>query len=89
MQKTVVVTSEILVECVAFLRDDDKSDATIGKYMRDVFAFLKFAGRTTVTRRLVLAYKDVLTIGATNRAAFIQCSRLCGSFSAISVRRSA
>ena len=43
------------------LREDEKSEATLEKYRRDVLAFLRFAeDRPEITKELVMAYKQRL-----------------------------
>lgn len=45
------------------LKNEERSAATIEKYMRDVRAFAEFAGKTEISKQTVLAYKSKL--GAT------------------------
>ena len=40
-----------------FLHQQEKSPATVEKYLRDVRAFLRFSGERPVTKELVMAYK--------------------------------
>ena len=40
------------------LKEEEKSQATIGKYVRDVEAFREFAGRRELTKELVIEYKN-------------------------------
>ena len=42
------------------LRDEEKSSATIEKYMRDVMFFAAFAGQTEITKQRVIDYKNSL-----------------------------
>lgn len=42
------------------LRSEEKSDATVEKYLRDAGRFLDFAGDTPVTKELAVAYKKHL-----------------------------
>lgn len=42
------------------LCDSEKSEITIGKYIRDVLAFVSFSGECSISRGNVLAYKDML-----------------------------
>ena len=42
------------------LYDSEKSEITIGKYIRDVLAFVSFSGECSISRGNVLAYKDML-----------------------------
>lgn len=41
-----------------FLQEQEKSPATMEKYLRDVRAFAQFAGERPVTKELVMAYKQ-------------------------------
>jgi len=42
------------------LRDEEKSPVTIEKYVRDVKAFLEYAGKSDINKELVIAYKRKL-----------------------------
>lgn len=42
------------------LREDEKSCATVEKYMRDLKRFMIFAGEKSVDKQLVLEYKESL-----------------------------
>ena len=44
----------------AYLEAEEKSDATVDKYMRDVEAFLRFAEDRPLTKQLILDYKQHL-----------------------------
>ena len=52
--------NEILKDYVKHLVEDEKSEATIEKYVRDVSAFLEFAGKISLSKELVLEYKSHL-----------------------------
>lgn len=55
-----IITEEI---CLAFYRHlvaEEKSPVTIEKYLRDIDAFCRFAGEGTVTKEVVIAYKQRL-----------------------------
>lgn len=54
------ITAYLLSEYEANLRQQEKSEATIRKYMRDVKAFEKYVGKTTVTKSKVMDYKEQL-----------------------------
>ncbi|MBR2010883.1 MAG: tyrosine-type recombinase/integrase [Clostridia bacterium] len=45
----------------AYLAQEEKATATIKKYLRDVVEFYRFMGDRTLTKELVLAYKEHLT----------------------------
>ena len=49
-----------LTEFKAYLVENEKRPATVEKYLRDVGAFLTFAGEQPLNRELVLAYKKSL-----------------------------
>jgi site-specific recombinase XerD len=42
---------------------EEKSDATIQKYCRDVYAFAAYADGAVITKELVIAYKNKLKEG--------------------------
>lgn len=44
-----------------YLFDDEKSPATIEKYMRDVKKFILFIGKRTITKKMVIEYKEKLS----------------------------
>lgn len=52
--------SEILKGYIKHMVEDEKSEATIEKYVRDVTAFLQFAGDLSMSKELVLEYKSHL-----------------------------
>lgn len=54
------VTSEKIRDFEFFLRDDEKSKATIEKYVRDVKHFMAYAGGRNVDKALILSYKTKL-----------------------------
>ena len=59
MRKRCITTAK-LKRFQQFLMDDEKSKATIEKYMRDMKHFLEFAGEQNVDKALSLAYKAEL-----------------------------
>lgn len=46
----------------AFLIDEEKSAATIEKYIRDVIAFTEWLGDNELCKEKVLAYKEYLAV---------------------------
>jgi len=58
-----VLTHEIIHTFHQSLLCEEKSAATVEKYLRDVRAFLLFAGKQAVTKELVVAYKNALIEG--------------------------
>ena len=51
---------ERLEEFVVFLRENEKSAATVEKYARDATAFADFIGNRDVNRELVIGYKQYI-----------------------------
>ena len=54
------ITSKMITDFELELRNDEKSNNTIEKYLRDVGCFSIFAGGCTVDKALVLEYKAQL-----------------------------
>ena len=54
------LTPEKMQEFERYLRREERSEATVEKYMRDVRAFSSFVGKSTVDKQDVLAYKHSL-----------------------------
>lgn len=52
--------AEKMKEFQWYLRDEERSAATIEKYMRDVRCFAVFAGRAEISKQLLLEYKNKL-----------------------------
>lgn len=55
-----ILTSEVIDRFSKYLRDDEKSENTIEKYLRDVRAFAAFLSGAQVTKEMVVAYKGRL-----------------------------
>lgn len=58
MKRTITLSQ--LQSFESYLHNDEKSQATISKYMHDINCFAKFAGDTPVSKELTLAYKSFL-----------------------------
>lgn len=54
------LTKEITKRFEHYLREEEKSENTIEKYLRDVQAFMAYAGKNKVTKESVIAYKNKL-----------------------------
>lgn len=54
------ITTEIIEKFRLYLLDEEKSDNTIEKYLRDVTALANFCKSTTITKEVVIAYKEKL-----------------------------
>lgn len=60
------ITTELLAQYAQQLYEEEKSSATIEKYIRDVRTFSKYAGSQALTKDLTIAYKrDLPTRGYT------------------------
>lgn len=55
-----ILTSEAVQSFKKFLREEEKSENTIEKYLRDVRAFAAYLDGTEVTKESVIAYKNKL-----------------------------
>lgn len=55
-----ILTSEAIKNFEIFLREEEKGDNTIEKYLRDVRVFLTYAGSEKITKETVIAYKNKL-----------------------------
>lgn len=55
-----IITHEILMEFKQFLYSEEKSVATIEKYLRDARAFQQYAKGQTIRKELLIAYKKFL-----------------------------
>lgn len=55
-----IITVENIKDFRRFLVEEEKSDATIEKYMRDVRAFASFISKEEITKERVIAYKNML-----------------------------
>lgn len=62
-----------------WLRENEKSPATIAKYMRDVRCFLRFAGGKPLEKALLVSYKDHLA----NRYAAASANSMIASLNAL------
>ena len=54
------VTEEILSGYQEYLYEEEKSEATIKKYMRDLWKLVLYAGGREVTKKMVVGYKEYL-----------------------------
>lgn len=55
-----ILTSEAIQSFKKYLREEEKSENTIEKYIRDILAFMDFAGEDKISKETVIAYKDKL-----------------------------
>lgn len=58
------INHERMIDFANFLRNEERSAATVEKYMRDVGCFAAYVGTETLNRQAVLAYKE--KIGASH-----------------------
>ena len=54
------IIEKIITDFGRHLREEEKSDATTQKYIRDVMAFKAFADETEITKETVIAFKQQL-----------------------------
>lgn len=54
------ITTEVIEKFRLYLLDEEKSDNTIEKYLRDVTALANFCKSTAITKEVVIAYKEKL-----------------------------
>jgi len=57
-----IITEKILEKYKKYLREEEKSIATISKYIRDIRKLADYAGKREITKKLVLDYKEDLRI---------------------------
>ena len=55
-----IITEEIIANFQKHLREEEKSDATTQKYIRDIIAFKAFVDDTVITKETVIAFKQRL-----------------------------
>lgn len=55
-----IITNKHIDEFKAYLRNEERAEATVEKYIRDVTAFSAWLGRRELGKNAVLAYKDYL-----------------------------
>ena len=79
-----IITSKKIKDFEIHLRNEERSKATIEKYMRDVRCFISFVGDTEIDKQKVLDYKNKLSDGyavasANSMIAALNCFlRFCG-----------
>ena len=55
-----IITEEILLQYKEYLYEEEKSESTIKKYMRDLGKLSEYASGRDVTKKLVVGYKEYL-----------------------------
>lgn len=55
-----VITTQMIAYFVKYLQEDEKSQATIKKYKRDLQSFVRFANGSVITKELAIQYKEYL-----------------------------
>lgn len=73
------ITSAMLSSFEQHLIDDEKSNATIEKYMRDAQCFKEFAGERKIDKHLVMSYKNSLE----NKYAITSANSMLASLNAL------
>ena len=78
------ITIKKIKEFELYLKDEERSSATIEKYLRDIKCFTEFAGTSEISRQTVLEYKNKLgasyaIASANSMLAALNCFlRFCG-----------
>ena len=54
------LTEHQITEFAAFLKNEEKSENTMGKYIRDIRAFAAYVGDAEITKETVITYKNNL-----------------------------
>ena len=54
------ITNELIQEFKEYLVDEEKSSSTLGKYVRDIRAFMEWCNNAEINKSLVLQYKQEL-----------------------------
>lgn len=54
------VEKEMIANFSQYLQNEEKSTATIEKYLRDVRAFMRYVGKSAISKELVIGYKQNL-----------------------------
>ncbi len=55
-----IITSTLINNYITFLKADEKADATIEKYVRDIRAFAHYLDGKSVSKEIAVAYKKML-----------------------------
>ena len=55
-----VLTENQITAFAVYLKSEEKSENTVEKYIRDVRAFSAYVGKTDITKKMVIAYKNKL-----------------------------
>jgi len=57
-----IITEKVLKKYEEYLHDEEKSNATISKYIRDIKKLKSYAGGHTVTKKMMVDYKENLRV---------------------------
>ena len=55
-----ILTKNQITAFAVYLKNEEKSDNTIEKYIRDIRAFAAYVGKAEITKETVIAYKNKL-----------------------------
>ena len=55
-----ILTEKMIEDCSCYLKSEEKSENTVGKYLRDVRTFAEYLGGAEITKETVIAYKNKL-----------------------------
>lgn len=71
-----ILTENQIAAFSVYLKSEEKSENTVGKYIRDVRAFATYVGVAELTKETVIAYKNKLLTDNYAARMLIQCSLL-------------
>ena len=55
-----ILTEKMIEDFSCYLKSEEKSENTVGKYLRDVRTFAEYLGGAGITKETVIAYKSRL-----------------------------
>lgn len=55
-----ILTEKMIEDFSCYLKSEEKSENTVGKYLRDVRTFAEYLGGAEITKETVIAYKSRL-----------------------------
>lgn len=55
-----ILTGKMIEDFSCYLKSEEKSENTVGKYLRDVRTFAEYLGGAEITKETVIAYKSRL-----------------------------
>ena len=68
-----IITKELLIQYEKHLREEEKAEATIQKYLRDINKLAAYAGDIPVAKEIMLDYKTYLKEQGYRRSLYFIC----------------